>query len=180
MEPLSWLFLFGLEIHRFAPVDDGADGLGSSLDAVETGGHHLGSYEGPALQPYIAFERGRLGLVFAPAMAGRIERLESADGREGTLFVRQWLVETRIRYGRSVFGELDLSASNGSASLDGVRVADGSGYFGLGPSLGLRANVGTRLSLTGRARYTWRLGQDSQADSLGGALAAEWSFRKHE
>lgn len=174
MESLAWIFLFGLELHRFAPTDDGADGLGSSLEAVEAGGHTLSAYEGPALQPVFWANRGPVAFGLAPGLAGRIQALSSSDGREGTLFVRQFLLEGRVRYGQRVYGELDLYGAGGSATLDGVKVADGNGYWGLAPCLGVRVPVADRVWVGGRMRYGWRFSQDLQSDGLGGVFAVEW------
>ena len=174
MEALSWFFLLGLELHRFAPNDDGADGLGNTLEAVEAGGHTLSAYEGPALQPVLWATRGPVAFGLAPGLAGRIQALSASDGREGTLFVRQVLVEGRVRYGEQVFGELDLYGAGGSATLDGTRVADGNGYWGLAPSFGVRTSVAERLWVGGRLRYAWRFSDDIQSDGLGGVFAVEW------
>ncbi|MCE7959898.1 MAG: AAA family ATPase [Acidobacteria bacterium ACB2] len=57
MAPPAWLL--GLELTRFAPVDDAADALAGSLSAVEAGGWTLSAYEGPALQPYLGLSLGR-------------------------------------------------------------------------------------------------------------------------
>ena len=176
-ETLLWMFLLGLEVDRFPSVDDGADSLGSSLEVVEAGGHSLGEYDGPAFQPMLAARRGALGLAVLPAMVGRIETLESMDGRVATLYVRQWRLETRVQYGRRVFGELDLVGAGGGATLSGVSVADGAGYFGFGPAVGLRAPLSpSGLWLTGRLAYGWRLRDGLQTDALTGSVAVEWGF----
>jgi hypothetical protein len=174
MEPLSFLLLFGLEIHRFAPTDDGAEGLGSTLEAVEAGGHRLGPYEGPALRPYLALERGPVGFELAPALAGRIQRLESAEGREATLITRRWLLEARARYGNRVYCGVDAAVSGGRATLAGESVAEAGTSWSLGPMLGLRASISPGLSVVGRARYLWTLADDAQTDGLGGSVGLEW------
>ncbi len=174
MTPTTLLIL-GLELTRFAANDDNADALGGSLDALQSGGWTLSPYEGPALQPMIAVRRGALELGLAPALASRSETASSADGREGTVRVVQYRVEGRVRYVHDPwFIGLDGAWSDGSATLDGDPLAQGTGVGQLGPTAGVRAPLAQHLDLSLRARWPVRLQAGVLSHGLGGALALEW------
>lgn len=168
-------WLFGLELTRFAPADDSADALGSSLTAIEGGGWTLSTYEGPALQPYAGLSLGRVDLELAPAAAFRRERAESAEGGDGTL--RSWSLRLGARVeahlGPALIG-VEGAYSDGAATLDREPLASAVQAVEIGPTLGLVAPLSARWHLLARARWPVEVVGRDVTQGLSGALALEW------
>ena len=176
MQLATW-FLLGLEIARFAPADDAADALAGSLDAVQTGAWTLSPYDGPAIQPCLAWRHGPLELGLAPAAAWRSEQTSAGDGRQAALKTFQWRAELRGRWCFDPwFAGLDAALSNGSATLAGTRIAEGTQIVEGGPTLGARAPLGEHAALVGRVRWPFRFVGEAVEHGPAGAVALEWRF----
>lgn len=169
------IWLFGLELTRFAPADDGADALAGSLTAIEAGGWTLSPYEGPALQPLVGLGLGRWELALAPAAALRRERAETADGREATLRSAALRLGLRLQAGLGPLAlGLEGAVSDAWATLDGEAVAGADTRVELGPSLGVRAPLSERWTLGARARWPVAVTGTDITQDLSGALSLEW------
>lgn len=174
MSPLA-LWLLGLELTRFAPADDPADALAASLSAVEAGGWSLAPYAGPALQPLLGVQRGRLSLALAPGLALSGADALGADGRTARL--RTWQgrlgLEPHLHFGHGLAG-LDLAVAGGGASLDGEPLASAPLTVELAPTAGVRAALSPSLTLDLRARWRVSWGAGALEQGLGGALSLIW------
>ena len=172
---LPHLWLVGLELTRFAPADDPADALASSLSAVEAGGWTLSPYTGPALQPYAGFKLGHVAAILAPAAAFRRETAVTPSGRDGTVRTMQARADLRVQVelGPALLG-VEGGWSGGKATLDGDTLAVGDTSIEVGPTAGVLVPLTGHLVLGARARWLL-VGSDGElTDGLSGALALEW------
>lgn len=171
----SPLWLFGLELTRFAPADDAADALASSLTAIEAGGWTLSPYAGPALQPYAGLVLGRLELALAPSAAFRRERASTAEGREAMLRTAAVRVGARAawRAGPAQVG-LEFALSDGLATLDREPLVQGDTTLAIGPTLGFVAPLSDAWHLSARARWPVTVTGQDLSHGLTGALGLEW------
>ncbi len=169
------LWLFALELSRFAPADDTADALSGSLSAIEAGGWELSPYEGPALQPEIGLGLGRVDLWLMPAASFRREQATSEDGREATLRASALRLGARADLHLGVLRLGLLAAASGArATLDGELVARADTALELAPSLGVFAPLSASWTLGARASWPLVLAGADLTHGLSGALALEW------
>lgn len=171
-------WLVGIELFRFAPADDPADALASSLSAIEAGGWSLSPYTGPALQPYAGLRLGHFTAILAPAAAFRREAATTASGREGTVRTAQARLGLRVQgeIGPAIFG-VEGAGSGGRATLDGEELATGTTTLELGPTVGFLAPLGEHLLVGARARWLVVGSEGALSQGLSGALSLEWRSR---
>lgn len=172
---LTHLWLVGLELTRFAPADDSADALASSLSAIEAQSWTLSPYTGPALQPCAGLRVGHVTAILAPAMAFRRETAVTSSGRAATVRTAQIRAALRVQgeVGPSLFG-LEGAWTGGKATLDDEELAVGSTSFEVGPTTGLIAPIGPHLALGARARWLFVGSEGTLSSGLSGALDLEW------
>ena len=165
----------GLEIQRFAGNSDTADVLSGSLDALQSGAWTLSPYEGPAIQPYLQLQFHRLAIGLAPSGSWRQSPATAADGREGTLRVSQWKIESRVHWtkGRTRLG-LDASYSSGQAQLNGEQIAEATRVIRVAPNTGVAIDLVEDLSMVGRVLWPIEFLHDGVVHGPSAALAIEW------
>lgn len=169
------LWLFGLELTRFAPADDAADALAGSLTAIEAGGWTLSPYEGPAIQPYAGLDLGNFELLLAPSAAFRRERAEAEEGREAMLRTAAFRVGARASWAPGPFRlGMEIALSDGLATLDREPLINGDTTLELGPTLGFVAPLSESWYLGARARWPFELTGQDITQGLTGAVALEW------
>ena len=144
---------------------------------MQSGAWTLSPYQGPAIQPYLHFDLGDFAFEIAPAASWRSRAATAADGREGTLRVKQWRLEGRVHWQyEPIRLGIDGGWSSGHAEINGESVASPTQQVHISPSIGFDQALTEDVALIGRVLWPIFLTEEQLSHGPRAAIAIEWGL----